>query len=134
MGLNRIIDRNIDAENPRTAKRHLASGSMSLKTAWILCGIFLGMLVLGAAMLNPLCLYLSHSGYRIHVVYPYLKRFTWLLPLVAWRLPCISSRESMGSNNGRNILQLMVSGPAVCFIGSPSVDCCFRFGLCTNGY
>ena len=59
MGLNRIIDRNIDAENPRTAKRHLASGSMSLKTAWILCGIFLGMLVLGAAMLNPLCLYLS---------------------------------------------------------------------------
>ena len=59
MGLNRIIDRNIDAANPRTANRHLASGSMSLKTAWILCGIFLGMLVLGAGMLNPLCLYLS---------------------------------------------------------------------------
>ena len=33
MGLNRIIDRNTDAENPRTANRHLASGSMSLKTA-----------------------------------------------------------------------------------------------------
>ena len=45
MGLNRIIDRDIDAENPRTANRHLASGSMSIQTAWILCGIFLIMLV-----------------------------------------------------------------------------------------
>ena len=69
MGLNRIIDRNIDAENPRTAKRHLASGSMSLITAWILCGIFLGMLVLGAAMLNPLCLYLSPIPVIAFVVY-----------------------------------------------------------------
>ena len=41
MGLNRIIDREIDAENPRTANRHLASGAMSLSTAWALCGIFL---------------------------------------------------------------------------------------------
>ena len=78
MGLNRIIDRNIDAANPRTANRHLASGSMSLKTAWILCGIFLGMLVLGAGMLNPLCLYLSPIPVIAFVVYPYLKRFTWL--------------------------------------------------------
>ena len=78
MGLNRIIDRNIDAANPRTANRHLASGSMSLKTAWVLCGIFLGMLVLGAGMLNPLCLYLSPIPVIAFVVYPYLKRFTWL--------------------------------------------------------
>ena len=42
MTLNRIIDRNIDAENPRTAKRHLASGTMSMSTAWdFSCG-FLG--------------------------------------------------------------------------------------------
>ena len=78
MGLNRIIDRDIDAENPRTANRHLASGSMSMNTAWILCGIFLVMLVGGAAMLNPLCLYLSPIPVLAFVVYPYLKRFTWL--------------------------------------------------------
>ena len=78
MGLNRIIDRDIDAENPRTANRHLASGSMSMQTAWILCGIFLAMLVGGAAMLNPLCLYLSPIPVLAFVVYPYLKRFTWL--------------------------------------------------------
>ena len=78
MGLNRIIDRDIDAENPRTANRHLASGSMSMNTAWILCGIFLVMLVGGAAMLNPMCLYLSPIPVLAFVVYPYLKRFTWL--------------------------------------------------------
>ena len=78
MGLNRIIDRKIDAENPRTANRHLASGSMSLNTAWALCAIFLVMLVGGAAMLNPLCLYLSPIPVIAFVIYPYLKRYTWL--------------------------------------------------------
>ncbi|RJU87276.1 MAG: 4-hydroxybenzoate octaprenyltransferase [Candidatus Poseidoniales archaeon] len=78
MGLNRIIDREIDAANPRTATRHLASGSMSLSTAWILCGVFLLMLVGGAWMLNPLCLYLSPIPVAAFVIYPYLKRYTWL--------------------------------------------------------
>ena len=36
MALNRIIDRDIDAANPRTQERHLASGEMSLQTAWFL--------------------------------------------------------------------------------------------------
>jgi 4-hydroxybenzoate polyprenyltransferase len=78
MGLNRIIDRNIDAANPRTADRHLASGSMSLQTAWILCGVFLVMLTGSAWMLNPLALQLSWIPVLAFVIYPYLKRFTWL--------------------------------------------------------
>ncbi len=78
MGLNRIIDKDIDAANPRTAKRHLAAGTMSMQTAWVLCSIFLLMLVTGAWMLNPLCLYLSPIPVIAFVVYPYLKRFTWM--------------------------------------------------------
>lgn len=78
MALNRIIDRKLDAANPRTAGRHLATGSMSLATAWKLCAIFLLMLVVGAWMLNPLCLYLSPIPVLAFVVYPYLKRYTWL--------------------------------------------------------
>lgn len=78
MGLNRIIDRKIDAENPRTANRHLAAGTMSLQTAWLLCSVFLVMLVGGAWMLNPLCLYLSPIPVISFVIYPYLKRYTWL--------------------------------------------------------
>ena len=52
MTLNRIIDRNIDAENPRTAQRHLASGTMSMSTAWTLAVAFLGMLLLGAGTVS----------------------------------------------------------------------------------
>ena len=81
MGLNRIIDRDIDAKNPRTAERHLAAGTMSLQTAWILCAVFLAMLLGGAWKLNPLSLYLSPIPVAAFVVYPYLKRRTWLCHL-----------------------------------------------------
>jgi 4-hydroxybenzoate polyprenyltransferase len=77
MGLNRIIDREIDAVNPRTEGRHLASGDMSLQTAWILCGVFLAMLLIGAWKLNPLALKLSWIPVLAFVIYPYMKRFTW---------------------------------------------------------
>ena len=78
MGLNRIIDRDIDAVNPRTEHRHLASGMMNLNTAWVLCSIFLTMLLIGAWMLNPLALKLSWIPVLAFVIYPYLKRVTWL--------------------------------------------------------
>lgn len=78
MGLNRIIDHKVDAENPRTAGRHLASGSMSMKTAWILCGVFLVMLLLSAALLNQVALMMAWLPVAVFVVYPYLKRYTWL--------------------------------------------------------
>jgi 4-hydroxybenzoate polyprenyltransferase len=78
MGLNRIIDREVDAVNPRTAGRHLASGSMNMRTAWLLCTTFLVMLLIGAWRLNPLALQLSWIPVLAFVIYPYLKRFTWL--------------------------------------------------------
>ena len=78
MGLNRIIDRNVDAENPRTAGRHLASGTMSMSTAWTLCGVFLVMLLGSAAMLNQVALLMSWLPVSVFVVYPFLKRYTLL--------------------------------------------------------
>ena len=81
MTLNRIIDRDIDAANPRTASRHLASGMMSLNTAWILAGIFLMMLLIGAGLLNDVALKMSWLPVLVFLVYPYTKRFTWLCHL-----------------------------------------------------
>ena len=52
MTLNRIIDRDIDAANPRTEGRHLASGTMKMQTAWILSAVFLLMLLVSAGLLN----------------------------------------------------------------------------------
>ena len=78
MALNRIIDRDIDAANPRTENRHLASGEMSLRTAWTLCAVFLAMLLIGAGLLNPVALMMSWLPVLVFVIYPYMKRYTWL--------------------------------------------------------
>ena len=78
MALNRIIDKDIDAENPRTAERHLASGSMTMNTAWTLCAIFLAMLVFSAWQLNHVALMMCWLPVLVFVIYPYLKRYTWL--------------------------------------------------------
>ncbi len=81
MALNRIIDRDIDAANPRTEGRHLASGKMDVHTAWSLAAIFLLMLILGAWMLNEVALMMAWLPVLAFVIYPYTKRFTWLCHL-----------------------------------------------------
>ncbi|MDE0913432.1 MAG: putative 4-hydroxybenzoate polyprenyltransferase, partial [Candidatus Poseidoniales archaeon] len=78
MALNRIIDRDIDAENPRTASRHLASGSMSMKTAYRLSTVFLIMLLFSAWQLNEVALMMAWLPVLVFVIYPYMKRITWL--------------------------------------------------------
>jgi len=76
MAANRIIDRHIDARNPRTAKRELVTGALSLRTAW--AGALLALVVFfgAAALLNPLCLMLSPLAVIPLAIYPYAKRFT----------------------------------------------------------
>ena len=77
MALNRIIDRDIDAANPRTQGRHLASGAMSMKTAWALATVFLAMLLISAGLLNKVALMMAWLPVLTFVIYPYMKRFTW---------------------------------------------------------
>ena len=81
MSLNRIIDRDVDAANPRTANRHLVSGDMSMQTAWTLSAIFLGMLLLGAWQLNQVALMMAWLPVLVFIIYPYTKRYTWLCHL-----------------------------------------------------
>ena len=76
MAANRILDRKIDALNPRTANRELVTGAVSLRTAWTGAGVSLAVLFAAAAALNPLCLLLSPLAVIPLVVYPYAKRFT----------------------------------------------------------
>ena len=92
MALNRIIDREIDAVNPRTATRHLASGSMAINTAWILAIIFLGMLLFGAWQLNEVALMMAWLPVLVFIIYPYTKRYTWLCHL--WLGLCLSLAPS----------------------------------------
>ena len=76
MAANRILDRRIDAQNPRTANRELVTGAVSVRTAWTGAGVSLVFLFLAAGLLNPLCLLLSPLAVIPLVVYPYGKRFT----------------------------------------------------------
>lgn len=78
MGLNRVIDRPIDALNPRTRGRELPSGKIKAREALLFSVISLCVLVLAAYMLNPLCLKLSPVAIAVIVVYSYTKRFTWM--------------------------------------------------------
>ncbi len=77
MAANRIIDRHIDAQNPRTAGRELVTGAVSLHTAWTGALAALGVFLGAAAALNRLCLLLAPLAVLPLVIYPYAKRFTW---------------------------------------------------------
>ena len=78
MALNRIIDKDIDATNPRTENRHLVSGSLSMNTAWTLATVFLVMLLFGAWQLNEIAFMMAWLPVIVFVIYPYTKRYTWL--------------------------------------------------------
>lgn len=74
--MNRIVDRHIDARNPRTAIRDLPTGKMTLKQAYgvLLAGLIL--YLLAAFQLNSLCLILSPLPLIVFCIYPFLKRYT----------------------------------------------------------
>ncbi|GAA2897603.1 4-hydroxybenzoate octaprenyltransferase [Actinoplanes cyaneus] len=76
MAANRILDRKIDALNPRTQNRELVTGAVSVRTAWTGAIVSLVVLVVAAGLLNPLCLVLSPLAVIPLVIYPYAKRFT----------------------------------------------------------
>ncbi len=76
--LNRLIDRDIDAANPRTAQRDLPAGKVTSRQLWLFTALC-GLLFLTAAwMLNPLCLFLSPVAALLIALYSYTKRVTWL--------------------------------------------------------
>ena len=82
MGLNRIIDARIDAENPRTAGRQIPAGIISRQEAWIFVASSTLLLLVAAWQLNPLCFYLSPLVLAFFILYAYCKRFTSLAHIV----------------------------------------------------
>jgi 4-hydroxybenzoate polyprenyltransferase len=95
MTMNRIADRRIDAENPRTRGRHLAAGLVGLREAWIFALGMAGLFVFAAWKLNHLAFLLSPVALAVIWSYSWTKRFTWashlwlglslaLAPVGAW--------------------------------------------------
>lgn len=77
MTLNRVVDKAIDARNPRTASRALPAGAMGLSSALVVAGVAAAALVVSAALLNPLVLLLAPVLVLLFFAYPYAKRVTW---------------------------------------------------------
>lgn len=139
MAFNRIMDRKFDAENPRTAGRHLPTGAVTLPSAWGLCGLSAAGLLVAAWFLNPVCFYLSPVALFFVCFYSLTKRFTdythvWLgialalAPIGAWlavkgHLGLVPQTEPMGSGpigvliarQGLTGLQPLVLAVAVVF-------------------
>ena len=76
MTINRIADVEYDRRNPRTAKRALATGELSLGFAWAFTALASAVLVIAAWQLNRLALELSPLALAILFFYSYTKRFT----------------------------------------------------------
>lgn len=77
MAANRYLDREIDARNPRTSRRAVASGVLSPRAMLWAIAAGLALLLLSAWMLNPLCVELLPIAAVLLLIYPLCKRFTW---------------------------------------------------------
>jgi 4-hydroxybenzoate polyprenyltransferase len=81
MALNRLIDAGIDAANPRTAGRELPSGSLTIAAVVGFCAASCFVFIVAVWQLAPIVRWLWPIPLAAFVIYPYLKRFTWLCHL-----------------------------------------------------
>ena len=95
MALNRLADAELDARNPRTATRELPSGALTRVQVLGLSAAALAVFLVAISQLDPIVRLLWPIPVAMFVVYPYLKRFTWvchfwlgaclaLAPIGAW--------------------------------------------------
>jgi len=78
LGLNRVIDREIDKRNPRTKMRELPSGKINLGEAFTIVGMGVLIYFISAYLICKLVFYLSPISLVVFTLYPYMKRFTYL--------------------------------------------------------
>jgi 4-hydroxybenzoate polyprenyltransferase len=78
MALNRLIDAGLDARNPRTAARELPRGALTAWQVVLFCLASLAVFLVAVYQLDPLVRWLWPIPVVAFVVYPYLKRATWL--------------------------------------------------------
>jgi 4-hydroxybenzoate polyprenyltransferase len=82
MAVNRIVDREYDARNPRTQQREIPRGAISVRDAWITVAVAAGLFLFASSRLNPLCFYLSPLALAWVCFYSFTKRFTRYAHLV----------------------------------------------------
>jgi 4-hydroxybenzoate polyprenyltransferase len=87
MALNRLVDADLDARNPRTASRELPTGALSRMQVAALSALAFAVFLVAVFQLDPVVRWLWPIPVAMFFVYPYLKRFTWLCHL--WLGACL---------------------------------------------
>jgi 4-hydroxybenzoate polyprenyltransferase len=87
MGLNRLVDAELDARNPRTSSRELPSGALTARQVAVFCALAFAVFLVAVFQLDPIVRWLWPIPVGMFFVYPYLKRFTWLCHL--WLGACL---------------------------------------------
>ncbi len=80
--LNRLIDKEIDKKNHRTANRHMPRGLVKDFEVWGITVFCFSIFLLAAYKLNPLCFKLTPLALLLFIIYSYTKRFTWACHIV----------------------------------------------------
>lgn len=115
MSLNRLIDRHIDARNPRTAGRALPKGLLSVAEVWGYVVVAFALLLFAAWKLNPLCVKLMPIAVFFLVIYSYIKRISWICHLVLGISLGLAPAGSWVAITGSFDLPAVILGLAVTF-------------------
>lgn len=115
MGFNRIADAKIDARNPRTEKRDIPAGRISVAEASLYVVLSFALYFFAAYMLNPLCFYLSPIPFIVFILYSYTKRFTFLCHIVLGTALGIAPIGAWAAVTGTINFPISIMGLAVLF-------------------
>lgn len=120
MSFNRIVDRDLDALNPRTANRHLPTGRISLRAAVAFCGACALLFVVTCYFINRVCFLLSPVALAVVCFYSFTKRFTpfthFFLGLALAQAPVGAWLAVKGTNlTPAEIVQMLTLAAAVVF-------------------
>jgi 4-hydroxybenzoate polyprenyltransferase len=115
MALNRLIDAELDARNPRTASRELVTGALSRVAVLAFCAASLAVFLVAVWQLDPLVRWLWPIPVIGFVVYPYLKRFTWLCHLWLGAVDGLAPVGAWAAIRGDLAWQSWALGAAVTF-------------------
>ena len=118
MAANRLIDRHIDARNPRTASRHLPAGALGSADVAVLAAVAAAVFFVSASQLNGLALALSPVAAAYLIAYPYTKRFTWAANLMlGWALAIAPAGAWIGVRGTLDWEAVLLALAVACWAG-----------------
>lgn len=119
MVANRVIDKNIDALNPRTSSRHLPMGILKSYELLVPGSIALLIFIFASYQLNFLAFILSPVAIGYLIIYPYTKRFTWAANIfLGWALAIAPAAAWIGIRGTLDIEIVLLSGAVAFWAGS----------------